>query len=163
MPSNNFKSPYATSFNNCINRGVPCLIAVQGIAKRNNKTTNQVFESLHKAGCCYRQKFNGTWLYWPCEGSKTTSTNWKKAQINCWQNFVDWCICSGTCTPEQLWNNCGSQNNFMSYCKKFWGKQYTTTTGSKTTTKRTDGRNINSKSNTTRNYKFSGRTTRKAA
>ena len=156
MPSN-FKSPYASSFNSAVKRGTPCFVAVQNIAKRCNKTPNQVFESLYKGGCCYRQKFNGTWIYWPCNGSKTNSTNWKKAQWNCWQSFIDWCICSGVCTPEQLWNNCGSQNNFMSYCKKFWGKQYNGTSTT-TTKKRTTGR----KTTGTRNYKFS-RTTRKAA
>ena len=135
MPSN-FKSPYASSFNSAISRGTPCFVVVQGIAKRCSKTPNQVFESLFKGGCCYRQKFNGTWIYWACDGSKSNSTNWKKAQWNCWQSFMDWCICSGTCTPEQLWNNTSSQNNFMSYCKKFWGKQFNGTIGGSKSTSR---------------------------
>jgi hypothetical protein len=129
------KSPYATSFNSAIKRGTPCFVAVENIAKRTKKTPNQIFESLFKAGLCYRQKIAGQWVYWPCNWNKTNATNAKFCQHNMWQCFIDWCLCCGFCTPEQLHNHCGGQNDFMSYCKKFWSKQFTT--GTKTGTKKT--------------------------
>ena len=149
MPTT-FKSPYSTSFKSAVKRGTPCSVAVEKIAKRNNKTTTSVWNSLYKAGVCDRQKFNGKWIYWPAEGGKGNSTNWKPCQTDMWQNFVDWCVCSGTCTPQQLSNNTASQKAFMTYCKKFWGKQFngtsTTTNGRKGTTR---------KNGSTTSYRFS--------
>jgi hypothetical protein len=127
-------SPFATSFKSAINRGTPCFVAVCNIAKRTKKSPNQVFESLFKAGLCFRQKVSGQWIYWPCNWNKTSVTNAKVCQHNMWQSFVDWCLCSGWCTPEQLHNHCGSQQEFFNYCKKFWNKQFTTGT-TKTGTK----------------------------
>ena len=54
MPSN-YKSPFATTFKNGVKRGTPCSTVVESIAKRNNKTPKTVFESLWKAGLCFRQ------------------------------------------------------------------------------------------------------------
>jgi len=127
MPTTNKNtSPYATSFKSAIKRGTPCFVAVQNIAKRTKKSPNQVFESLFKAGLCFRQKVAGQWVYWPCDWNKTNATNAKTCQNNMWQWFVDWCLCTGVCTPEQLHNHCGSQQDFMNYCKKFWNKQFNT-------------------------------------
>ena len=154
MPSN-FKSPFTTTFKSGINRGVPCSVVVQNIANRNNKTVKFVFNSLWKAGVCNRQKINGQWIYWPCDCKKTNATNVKSCQVNMWQCFVDWCMCSGVCTPEQMSNNCGSQVNFMNYCKKFWGKQFTPGTVPR--------KHVSSK---TKSYRFpttKSRTGRKAA
>jgi hypothetical protein len=128
MPST-FKSPFTTTFKSGIKRGVPCSVVVQNIANRNNKTCKFVFNSLWKAGVCNRQKMNGQWIYWPCDCKKANVTNVKNCQVNMWQCFVDWCMVSGVCTPDQMSNNCGSQSSFMNYCKKFWGKQFVGTTG----------------------------------
>ncbi|MHC5004035.1 MAG: hypothetical protein ACYTJ0_13015 [Planctomycetota bacterium] len=161
MPTT-FKSPYATTFNNAVRRGVPCSVAVENIAKRNKKTVNNVFQSLYKAGCCYRQKMNGQWIYWPVNGVKGNATNHKCCQVNMWQCFVDWCICSGTCTPEQICNCCGSQTDFMKSCKKFWNKQFTTIVTKTRTTRGTKTRT--SRTTTSRSYSFnSGRKLRRAA
>lgn len=141
MPSTN-TSPFATAFKSSIKRGVPCSVAVEKIAGRNNKTVNFVFNSLWKAGLCYRQKMNGQWIYWPCDGGKGNATNWKVCQSNMWQCFIDWCICCGVCTPQQLKNNCGSQIEFMNYCKKFWTKQFTGTTKTKSSGRRTTTSNV---------------------
>jgi hypothetical protein len=122
MPSN-FKSPYATTFKSPVKRGASWNNTVNGIATRNGK-----------------------WIYWPCEGVKKHVTNSKHGQWQMWQWFTEWCLLNGCCTPEQMWNNTGSQKDFMTWCRKFFGKQFTTST----TTKR----------RTTKNYKFSG-TTRK--
>ena len=65
MPSNNSKSPYATSFSSAIKRGTPAGVAVDAIAKRTQLRPSAVFASLHKVGLCQRQKFNGQWIYWP--------------------------------------------------------------------------------------------------
>ncbi len=84
MPSKS-NSPYASSFKTAIKRGTPCGDAVASIAKRYDKNPKTVFASLHKVGLCFRQKFNGQWIYWPCEAKKTTSANFKPCQLNMWQ------------------------------------------------------------------------------
>lgn len=129
MPSKS-NSPYASSFKTAIKRGTPCGDAVASIAKRYDKNPKTVFASLHKVGLCFRQKFNGQWIYWPCEAKKTTSANFKPCQLNMWQCFIDWCITSGSCTPQQLLKHCKSQKDFMSYCRKFFNKQFAASTGS---------------------------------
>lgn len=147
-------SPYATSFKSAINRGTPCFVAVQNIAKRTKKSPNQVFESLFKSGLCFRQKVAGQWIYWPCDWNKTNATNAKVCQNTMWQCFVDWCLCSGVCTPEQLHNNCGgSQLDFMNYCKKFWNKQFTNST-IKTKSKSKNKSKKGYKKTVSGNYKF---------
>jgi hypothetical protein len=153
MPSN-YKSPFATSFKSAIKRGVPCSTVVENICKRNNKTPKTVFESLFKAGLCYRQKVNGQWIYWPCDGVKTNNTNAKVSQTEMWQNFVDWCITTGCCTPEQMKKNCGSQTVFMQNCKKFWSKQFTngSVTGKTTGRKSTGSYKIGRKTTVSRRY-----------
>lgn len=131
MPSKT-TSPFASTFKTAVKRGTPCSLAVNNIASRTNKTPSFVFQSLYKAGLCFRQKVGGQWVYWAVDGKKGNSKNTKVCQNNMWQCFVDWCICSGCCTPNQMHNHCGSQNDFMNFCKKFWGKQFT---GSSTTKK----------------------------
>ena len=134
MPSKN-TSPYATTFKSAINRGTPCSVAVNNIATRTKKSPTVVYNSLFKAGLCFRQKFNGQWVYWATTGKKSNATVTKSTQWNLWQCFIDWCIASGNCTPEQLAKHCSSQSQFMSFCKKYWGKQFTGTSTSKTTGK----------------------------
>lgn len=126
MPST-FKSPYATSFTTALKKGTPCHQAVLSICNRTHSNPNTVYQSLWKAGLCQRQKFNGQWLYWPTVGGLTTSTNWKKSQLNMWQWFVDWAVCSGWCKPHQLTNNAGTQQQFMNFCKKFFNSQFSGT------------------------------------
>jgi hypothetical protein len=166
MPST-YQSPFATSFNSAIRRGTPCHVVVQNIAKRTNKTPKTIFESLYKAGLCYRQKFNGQYIYWPCNGVKGNATNYKSCQVEMWQCFVDWCICNGVCTPEQLQKCCGGQNVFMNNCKKFWNKQMTTSSSTvrKTSRRRTTtGRTSKTtRKGTSRSYSFSGARLRRAA
>ncbi|MCZ6837417.1 MAG: hypothetical protein O7G85_16700 [Planctomycetota bacterium] len=129
--SKTFTSPYATAFNSAIKRGTPCGVAVNNIAKRTGKNPQNVFASLFKAGHCQRQKFNGQFIYWPSNwNSKSNASQRNECQTSMWQCFVDWCIASGNCTPEKL-NNNSSQNEFMAFCKKFFGKQYSVGTSSK--------------------------------
>ena len=123
MPSP--KSPYATSFKSAIQRGTPAGLAVAAIAKRSGKNPQQIFTSLFKAQLCQRQKLNGQWIYWPIEGFKRSATQAKHSQLQMWQHFVDWCLASGNCKPEQLERNIGSQASFMSYCRKFFNRQIT--------------------------------------
>lgn len=144
------KSPFATSFKSAINRGTPCFVAVQNIAKRTKKSPNQVFQSLFKAGLCFRQKIAGEWVYWPCDWHKTNATNAKICQNNMWQWFVDWCLCTGVCTPEKLQKHTGSQQEFMSFCKKFWGKQFTPGT----VTSKPKSKKKNFKKTPSGNFKF---------
>jgi len=122
-----YKSPYAASFKSGIKRGTPPFVIVNNLASRKNVNPQKVWESLFKGGLVNRQKFNGQWLYWPVEcGTNFNATNTKVCQFNMWQWFVDWCICNGCCTPEQLDNNKGSQKEFEAYFKKFWNKQFNT-------------------------------------
>ncbi len=149
MPSKN-TSPYATTFKSAIKRGTPCSVAVNNIATRTKKSPTVIYNSLFKAGLCFRQKFNGQWVYWACDGKKSNATTTKSTQWNMWQCFVDWCIASGHCTPEQLNKHCSSQTQFMNYCKKFWSKQFSTTSGSRKSGK--TGRKTGS--TTPKSYKF---------
>lgn len=128
-----YQSPFATPFKSAIKRGTPCVVAVNNIASRKNTTPNKVFESLYKGGLCNRQKFNGQWLYWPVNElvPNVNATNLKDVQYNCWQWFIDWCISNNVVTPDQLSNHKGSQQDFESYCKKFWNKQWNVGTGRK--------------------------------
>ena len=149
MPTNH-KSPYASPFKSAIKRGTPCGVAVNSIAKNKNKTPKMVFESLFKAGLCFRQKFNGQFVYWTSEKCKKgTATVRNECQHNMWQCFIDWFISSGFCTPEQLKNHCGSQQEFMAYCRKFFGKQISATTGKKKRKVRKAGRKSTTRKRTT--------------
>ena len=166
MPSTS-KSPYATSFNSAIKRGTPAGTAVNAIAKRTGKRPSAVFSSLHKAGLCHRQKFNGQWIYCPCDAGKTNSTNWKNSQFNSWQWFAEWCIASGFVTPEQFKKNCGSQKDFMNWSRKYFGKQFTwtnsTTNKTRKTTKARKTSTTKSKSYKFPTNKSKTRRTRRAA
>lgn len=130
MPTT-FKSPFATSFKSAMNRGTSYTTAVVNIAKKNNTTTTNVWQSLYKAGLCWRQKFNGQWIYFPTSFGKSTSKTWKNAQFECWQWFCEFAIAQGFCTPQSMKNACGSQKDFMNFCKKFWGKQFSVGTSTK--------------------------------
>jgi len=129
MPSNN-TSPHATSFKSAIKRGIPAGIAVDAIARRSSKRPSAVFSSLHKAGLCHRQKFNGQSVYWACEASKSTATVAKGLQLDFWQSYIDWCVASGHCTPDQLASKISSQQQFMSYCRKFFNSQFSASSSS---------------------------------
>ena len=148
-----YTSPYAVAFKSAIKRGASWNHCVENIAKRYDKNVNVVWQSLYKAGLCFRQKCNGQWIYWPCNATKCNATTCKTIQINFWQSFCEWCICSGFCTPNQLSNHCGSQKEFMTWCRKFFGKQFSANIG--TTTKK--------RSTTKKSYKFpTGRTTKRS-
>lgn len=151
------KSPYATSFKSAIKRGTPAGIAVGAIAKRTGKPINGIFSSLHKAGLCHRQKFNGQWLYWAVEAKKSVS-NAKAGQHQMWQSFIDWCIAGGHVKPQQLQNKVGSQQDFMAYCRKFFNRQLTGGTSTpkkgKKTAKRPKRRTSTAKARKTSSYKF---------
>ena len=152
--SSKFTSPYATSFKNGVKRGTPWFTVVENIAKRYKKTPNFVWESLYKAGFCYRIKFNGQWMYWPKDAPKTNNSYWKQDQFYMWQWFVNYAVSAGYCTPEQLKKYATNQKHFMTYCRKFFGKQYH---WNKTTAK-------SHRRKVTRNYKFPAarkRTTRR--
>ena len=130
-----FKSPFGSSFTSAVRRGTPCTQAVWNISQRQNTTPGKVWQSLWKAGLVQRQKMNGQWIYWPVNGQKGPAGQWKSAQWQMWQWFVDWCITSGQCTPKQLLSHHGSQQAFMTWCRKFFGKQWPSQ--SSTTTRRT--------------------------
>lgn len=140
MPTNH-KSPFASPFKSAVKRGTPCGVAVNNIAKNSKKSPKVVFESLFKAGLCFRQKFNGQFVYWTSEKCKKgNAVHRNECQNNMWQCFIDWCVSSGFCTPEQLMKHCGSQKEFMAYCRKFFGKQFGVTTGKKKSKARKTGR-----------------------
>ncbi|MBT8485901.1 MAG: hypothetical protein KJO43_10000 [Phycisphaerae bacterium] len=152
MPTK-YTSPFATSFKSACKRGTSYNVAVQNIAKRCKKSPTVVWESLFKAGLCYRQKFNGQWIYFPCEVKKATATTCKNSQWECWQWFCEWSLLNGFCTPEQMKKNCGTQTTFMTWCRKFFSKQFTTGTTKKRTTKSRSLKFPTAKSRTTRRYR----------
>ncbi len=122
MPKNP-KSPFATSFNSAIKRGVPCFTAVQQISKRTGKSPSVIFQSLFNAGCCFRQKVNGQWCYWPATGKKSPSFS-KPTQNATWQCFIDWCLASGCCTPKQLKSNSSNPSRFFNFLCNCWSKNF---------------------------------------
>jgi hypothetical protein len=188
MPTK-FKSPYTTSFCNAIKKGTSFTEAVYTIANRYNKKASVVWQSLWKAGVVNRQKFNGQWVYWPTQWQR----NWgkqssaKDCQTKCWQWFVDCCFQNGFCTPNTVWNNTGTQNEFMNFFKKYFVKQFSgsfvgvnskstsrprpsfgrstrrTTTGTKSYGRKTTKARKNSSKrygNTGRSYKFASNSRR---
>ena len=168
MPST-YTSPYATAFKAAMKRGTSYNTAVNSIAGRSSKSTEQVWNSLYKAGLCFRQKFNGQWIYFPWDISKSNSTTWKNSQFNSWQWFTEWCITSGNCRPEQFKNNCGSQKEFMTWCRKYFGKQFSGNnsparkSGRTRKTAKTRTRKSSKSSSIRSSYKFSKSGSRKSA
>ena len=150
--SKQYKSPFATSFKNAVKRGTSYNQAVWNIATRAQKTPQFVWESLFKAGYCNRQKFNGQWIYWPSFDAKFTASTRPAGHSNIWQRSCEWCITSGWCTPEQFQKNAGSQAEFMAWCKKFFGKQFSATTPKAKSSTKT-GRKSSSRKATTRRPK----------
>jgi hypothetical protein len=115
----------APAFTSAIKRGMPCWTAVCTIAQRTKKTPTVIFNSLCKAGLCYRQKINGQWIYWPCQVPKKGNSKLiKSCHTNLWQWYVEWCLASGFCTPATLHRHCGTQQKFMNWCNKYWTKQF---------------------------------------
>ncbi len=131
MPSNP-KSPYASSFNSAVKNGTPGGLAIYNIAKRLGKTPSVIGNSLFRANLVYRQKFNGQWVFWPVNGKRSSAAKFKPVHTQMWQCFIDWALCNGLCKPEQLKKKIGSQKEFMTFCRKFFAKQF----GSATPTKR---------------------------
>ena len=64
----------------------------------------------------------------------------KSLQLEIWQSFIDWCIASGQCKPEQLARKVSSQQEFMNYCRKFFNRQFSATTSSSRSRKRSSAR-----------------------
>jgi hypothetical protein len=160
-----YKSPYATSFKSAVKRGTPWNVAVENIAKNKKTTVASVWQSLFKGGDAYRFKFNGQWFYFPTQGWKTNAKSWKEDQFWMWQWFINYGVANGWFTPDDIRKHCGSQKEFMTYFKKFWNRQFTTST-SKNTRKRTTRRNKSTRtrakrSTTTRSYKFPQTRTRR--
>ena len=142
MPSNP-KSPYASSFNTAVKNGTPGGLAIFNIAKRTGKNPSVIGNSLFHAGLVFRQKFNGQWVFWPVNGKRSSAAKFKPVHTQMWQCFIDWAICNGFCKPEQLKKHIGSQKEFMTFCRKFFAKQFGPATSSKRkrkSTKRTTTR-----------------------
>jgi hypothetical protein len=106
-----------------IQRGTPCHVAVNTLANRFHTSPQVVCRSLCTAGVCKCQKINGQIVCVPVNGKKCSPTIVKTCQADLWQCFVDWCICSGCCTPRQLISKCGNQNSFMKFCCQYLPKQ----------------------------------------
>lgn len=156
------KSPFATSFNSAIKRGVPCWQAVQQISKRTGKNPTTIFQSLFNAGCCYRQKVNGQWCYWPVNGKKCNSTFTKQCQFNTWQNFMDWCIASGFCTSKQFKNNCSNPTKFFNFLCNCWTKSFAKSSSTSFSTKKSKTSSKSKKRTTTKAKAKSRKTTRRS-
>lgn len=118
------KSPFTTTFKTLVTRGTPCWTAVTTIAARFGKTPNFIFRSLYGAGLVTRQKVSGQWVYWPTFPVRTSTTFKKVSTGNLWQAFIDWCICSGFCTPRTFTSHKGSEQAFIKYFARFWSKQF---------------------------------------
>ena len=137
------KSPYASSFNSAVKNGTPGGLAIFNIAKRLGKTPSVIGNSLFRANLVYRQKFNGQWVFWPVNGKRSSAAKFKPVHTQMWQCFIDWALCNGLCKPEQLQKKIGSQKEFMTFCRKFFAKQFGSATPVKRkrkSTKRTTSR-----------------------
>lgn len=167
------QSPFGRSFQSAINRGTPVSDAVSNIAKRQGRTENSIYLSLWKGGHIQRQKFNGQWVYWPTQGTKRSASTARETQVELWQSFVEWALASGHVTPEQISSHSSSRQQFISYFRRFWSKQFpsqtqksststsrrrsTTTKSRRPATKSRSTRRTTAKSRSTtrtRNYRF---------
>ena len=115
MPTQ-YQSPYAATFRAAVRGGTQASKAVAAIAKHNNTTPTTVYTSLYKAGVCNRQKCNGQWVYWPCDGAKASSKHARNSQAEIWQQVIDWCIVSGQYSPAQVTNSADNQQHFVTFC-----------------------------------------------
>ncbi len=144
------KSPYASSFNSAVKNGTPGGFAIFNIAKRLGKTPSVIGNSLFRANLVYRQKFNGQWVFWPVNGKRSSAAKFKPVHTQMWQCFIDWAICNGFCKPEQLTKHIGSQKEFMTFCRKFFSKQFDSATPTKRkTVKRKTAKSTTSRKRTT--------------
>jgi hypothetical protein len=128
-------SPFASSFKSGIKSGTPCGTVISSISKKTGKSVGTIVKSLNKAGLCWCQKFNGTWVCWPTFKCTTSASKWNTCQTNMWQCLVDWACMSGNIKTTQLRSKIGSQKSFMSACKSLFGKQVSSSTSSKTSRK----------------------------
>ena len=152
MP-NKSKSPFGPSFNSAIKSGTPCGVVIANIAKRTGKSPSVIGNSLFRAGLCFRQKFNGKFVFWPVNGKKCASAKWKPCHTDMWQNFVDWIISNGLCKPEQMHKHCSSQKEFMTWCRKFFAQQFGPATAKKKKRKTTKRKTTARKRKTTTSRK----------
>ena len=124
---NSKSSPFSSAFQSAVRRGTPCSVAVANIAKRQNKTANQVYQSLYKACVVNRQKINGQWVYWAVQARKSTGPVARQAQAALWQSYVDWALANGHTTPEKIADHMGSRSEFQGHFKRFFAKQFAVT------------------------------------
>ena len=155
---NSKSSPFSSSFQASARRGTPCSVAVANIAKRQNKTTNQVYQSLYKACIVNRQKINGQWVYWAVQARKSTGPVARQAQAALWQSYVDWALANGHTTPGKIAGHMSSRDEFQGHFKRFFAKQFSVTkTSSRSSTARTLPYKIRSSNSTgttsTRRYR----------
>ncbi len=115
------KSPYAATYRAAVRSGTPTSKAVAAIARTYKTTTTTVYASLYKAGVCNRQKCAGQWVYWPCDGAKTSPRYARYCQAEIWQQVIDWCIATGKYKPQQITNNAANQQKFVTFCHRAIG------------------------------------------
>jgi len=113
---------FATTFKSAVNRGTPATVAVQNIAKKSRKTEAQVWNALFNDGYVNRKKINGSFVYWPNFQPKTKPSN-KNFKTFGFQQFVNWAIVSGYCTPEQV-ANLKTQKDFFNFFGPFFASQF---------------------------------------
>ncbi|MBL1216460.1 MAG: hypothetical protein D8M59_03095 [Planctomycetes bacterium] len=179
MKTKTFGKPFMTA----CKKGTSPWTWVQNCAKRNHCTENYVWNCLCKEGYAFCKKFNGHNCYFPTFQCKCPRTKSRTTEFNFWQYAVYFCMQQGWVTPEQVngWSNpqmfyfcCRQFNKFYTKPKSFSATRkfhtpttwctYTQTPKSSTTRKTTRRRTTGRKTGTTtRNYKFSHYSKRKAA
>ncbi len=99
------KNPsYFTSFKtNCKNGKSPWQF-VQKIAKKNNCTETQIWNSLCKANLAFCKTISGKKCYFPVNFKKTTSKNWKSTEFSFYYTAIELCLQHGWCTSEQIYS-----------------------------------------------------------
>lgn len=174
---------YGKQFMNACKKGTSPWTWVCNCAKRNNCTENYIWNCLCKEGYAFRKKFNGQTFHFPTFQCNCPRTKSRTTEYYFWQFAVMFCLQQGWVTPEQcnswtcpqLFYYCCTKFNTF-YCKP---KGFTATTKCTTPTtwctytnttktgprtgiqrRHTAGRKTGT---TTRNYKFSHYSKRKAA
>lgn len=168
---------FGASFRNAVKRGTPATTAVWNIARKHGKTETAIWNWLFNNGFVNRKKVGGSWVYWPNFefNGKTNTGGFKPFSF---QQFINWAIASGYCTPQQV-NQLKTQKDFFNFFGPFFAQQFgwtvlsgwnatqvknfgggTTSNGRSTSKKRTATRKNKARKGTAKSKKRSGTKTR---
>jgi len=112
---------FGSTFKSAVKRGTPASTVVWNIAQKTGKSETFVWNWLFKNGFVNRRKFGSNFIYWPNFDFNAKSNQNNK--VFSFQQFVNWAIASGYCTPQQI-SGLKSQNDFINFFGPFFANQF---------------------------------------